>query len=83
MQDQRPTGVIDMAKCREIRAADEETNVLNSFAIVLPGRTYFVFAETGRERREWMTTLQAVVDGKVMPAAHLLHLALPSPQLRN
>ena len=63
-------GAIDLAQCRELRACETETNILNSFVLVMGSRSYYLYAETFRERHDWMMALQAAIDVAVRLCAN-------------
>ena len=49
-----PHGVIDLSECLTVKSAEEKTNKLNCFEVATPDATYFMFADTSKEKDEWI-----------------------------
>jgi hypothetical protein len=42
------------SECLTVKSAEEKTNKLNCFEVATPESTYFMYAETSKEKDEWI-----------------------------
>lgn len=47
-------GMIDLTDCLRIKSAEEMTNQPNCFEIVTPETTYYMYANSEKEKEEWI-----------------------------
>lgn len=55
--DSIPIKTLDMTKCEGIEE-DETTGKSNSFKVMMPGRTFHIYASSSSEMEEWMSILK-------------------------
>ena len=51
---QKPHGVIDLQECLTVKSAEEKCRKANSFEVATPDVTYFMYADTPKEKDEWI-----------------------------
>jgi hypothetical protein len=51
---QEPHGVIDLSTCLTVKSAEEKTNKRHCFEVATESATYYMFAETDKEKDEWI-----------------------------
>eukprot|EP00742_Colponemidia_sp_Colp-10_P000606 GILJ01000662.1.p1 GENE.GILJ01000662.1~~GILJ01000662.1.p1 ORF type:complete len:128 (-),score=12.14 GILJ01000662.1:137-520(-) len=49
-----PQGIIPLDQCLAVKSADDVINKCCSFIVSIPGRTYYILAESDEERDEWI-----------------------------
>ena len=52
--DMDPHGVIDLSECLTVKSAEEKTNKKYCFEVATPEATYYMYAETEKEKDEWI-----------------------------
>lgn len=49
-----PHGMIDLAHCTTVKSANLKSHKVNSFEISTPDRTYLLYADTEKEKDDWI-----------------------------
>ena len=49
-----PHGVIDLSECLTVKSAEEKTSKKHSVEVATPDATYYMFADTEKEKDEWI-----------------------------
>lgn len=49
-----PHGMIDLAQCTTVKSADLKSRKINSFEISTPDTTYLLYADTEKEKDDWI-----------------------------
>ena len=49
-----PHGCIDLSECLTVKSAEERTSKKHCFEVATPDATYFMYAETEKEKDEWI-----------------------------
>mmetsp|Transcript_9977 Transcript_9977/g.31414 ORF Transcript_9977/g.31414 Transcript_9977/m.31414 type:complete len:122 (+) Transcript_9977:51-416(+) len=49
-----PHGTIDLADCLTVKSADDKTHKRHSFEVATPEATFFMCAESDKEKDEWI-----------------------------
>mmetsp|Transcript_7071 Transcript_7071/g.8144 ORF Transcript_7071/g.8144 Transcript_7071/m.8144 type:complete len:127 (+) Transcript_7071:303-683(+) len=51
---EEPHGVIDLKDCVTVKSADEKINLKNCFEVATSNDTYYMYADTAKEKDEWI-----------------------------
>jgi hypothetical protein len=52
---QEPThGIIDLSECLTVKSADEKTDKPHSFEVATPDQTYYMYAQSEKEKDDWI-----------------------------
>jgi hypothetical protein len=49
-----PHGEIDLKDCLTVKSAEDKTNKRNCFEVATPQETFFLYADTEKEKDEWI-----------------------------
>ena len=49
-----PHGMIDLSECLTVKSAEEKTNKRYCFEVATPESTFYMYAETEKEKDEWI-----------------------------
>eukprot|EP00794_Sanderia_malayensis_P012324 gene12324-13597_t len=55
--DRDPIRILDLTKCHGVEE-DDESGKTNCFKIIMPNRTFHIYASSSSEREEWMSILK-------------------------
>eukprot|EP00941_MAST-03F_sp_MAST-3F-sp1_P004024 g4024.t1 len=50
----QPHGKVDLHDCLTVKSAEEKTNKRHCFEVATPESTYYMFAETEKEKDDWI-----------------------------
>ncbi|OQR98999.1 hypothetical protein ACHHYP_07492 [Achlya hypogyna] len=53
-QGEAPHGVIDLSECLTVKSAEEKTNKRFCFEVATPESTYYMHAESEKQKDEWI-----------------------------
>ena len=51
---ERPHGMIDLSECLTVKSAEEKTNKRFCFEVATPESTYYMHADSEKEKDEWI-----------------------------
>ncbi|CAK4078224.1 unnamed protein product [Aphanomyces euteiches] len=54
VKGESPHGVIDLAECLTVKSAEEKTNKRYCFEVATPESTYYMHAESEKQKDEWI-----------------------------
>lgn len=58
-----PHGMIDLSECLTVKSAEEKTNKRYCFEVATPESTFYMYAETEKEKDEWIGAIgRAIVQ---------------------
>eukprot|EP00753_Platysulcus_tardus_P008217 PLAT15819.1.p1 GENE.PLAT15819.1~~PLAT15819.1.p1 ORF type:complete len:129 (+),score=42.09 PLAT15819.1:38-388(+) len=49
-----PHGMVDLSQCLTVKSADVKTRKKHSFEVATPVATYYMYAESEKEKDEWI-----------------------------
>lgn len=59
-----PHGEINLRECLTVKSAEDKTNKKHSFEVATPSETFFLYADSEKEKDDWVGALgRAIVRG--------------------